>query len=179
MRQDFFEYCPMFKLVIAGNHKPSLRSVDEAIRRRFHLISFAVTIPEDQRDLGLTETLRGEWPGILQWMIDGCLEWQRGGLRPPTAVREATASYLESEDGIAAWIDERCELESTAWESSRALYESWTSWTTLTGEHPGTMRQFTQRLERRGLPRHKLNRARGFYGICVRNGAESLSFELR
>ena len=31
MRQDFFEYRPTFKLFTAGNHKPSLRSVDEAI----------------------------------------------------------------------------------------------------------------------------------------------------
>ena len=46
----FFEYLPAFKLVIAGNHKPSLRSVDEAIRRRFRLIPFAVTIPTDERD---------------------------------------------------------------------------------------------------------------------------------
>ena len=45
MRQDFFEFTPQFKLIIAGNHKPGLRSVDEAIRRRFHLIPFTVTIP--------------------------------------------------------------------------------------------------------------------------------------
>ena len=45
MRQDFFEYAPQFKLVIAGNHKPGLRTVDEAIRRRFHLVPFTVTIP--------------------------------------------------------------------------------------------------------------------------------------
>jgi putative DNA primase/helicase len=45
MRQDFFRFTPTFKLMIAGNHKPRLRSVDEAIRRRFHLIPFAVTIP--------------------------------------------------------------------------------------------------------------------------------------
>src|ERR1019366_5705863 len=32
MRQDFFEYVPQFKLVVAGNHKPGLRTVDEAIR---------------------------------------------------------------------------------------------------------------------------------------------------
>jgi putative DNA primase/helicase len=37
MRQDFFEYTPQFKLMFAGNHKPGLRSVDEAIRRRFNL----------------------------------------------------------------------------------------------------------------------------------------------
>src|SRR5262245_58244201 len=49
MRQDFFEYTPQFKLIIAGNHKPGLRSVDEAIRRRFNLIPFSVTIPPDER----------------------------------------------------------------------------------------------------------------------------------
>ena len=42
MRNDFFEYGPQFKLLVAGNHKPGLRAVDEAMRRRFHLIPFAV-----------------------------------------------------------------------------------------------------------------------------------------
>src|SRR5438045_959133 len=55
MRQDFFEYTPQFKLIIAGNHKPGLRSVDEAIRRRFNLIPFIVTIPPDERDETLPE----------------------------------------------------------------------------------------------------------------------------
>jgi putative DNA primase/helicase len=85
MRQDFFGYLPQFKLVIAGNHKPGLRSVDEAIRRRFNLIPFTVTIPPDERDLKLADKLKPEWPGILQWMIDGCLEWQRIGLAPMSA----------------------------------------------------------------------------------------------
>jgi putative DNA primase/helicase len=55
MREDFFEFIPQFKLIIAGNHKPGLRSVDEAIRRRFHLVPFTVTIPEEERDETLTE----------------------------------------------------------------------------------------------------------------------------
>ena len=46
MRQDFFEFYPVFKLFIAGNHKPGLRTVDEAIRRRMNLIPFKVTIPK-------------------------------------------------------------------------------------------------------------------------------------
>ena len=45
MRQDLFEFTPQFKLMIVGNHKPSLRSVNEAARRRFNLIPFTVTIP--------------------------------------------------------------------------------------------------------------------------------------
>jgi putative DNA primase/helicase len=102
MRQDFFEYRPAFKLAIAGNHKPSLRSVDEAIRRRFHLIPFAVTIPADDRDSDLAEKLKAEWPGILAWMIEGALVWLASGLQPPQAVLDATEAYLSAEDAIAA-----------------------------------------------------------------------------
>jgi putative DNA primase/helicase len=86
MRQDFFTFNPTFKLFVAGNHKPALRGVDEAIRRRMHLIPFLVTIPAAERDPELGEKLKAEWPGILAWMIDGCLDWQRQRLAPPTAV---------------------------------------------------------------------------------------------
>ena len=48
VRQDFFTYKPSFKICIVGNHKPSLRTVDEAMRRRFHLIPFDITIPPDE-----------------------------------------------------------------------------------------------------------------------------------
>jgi putative DNA primase/helicase len=92
MRQDFFEYIPQFKLIIAGNHKPGLRSVDEAIRRRFNLIPFTVTIPPEQRDENLGEKLKAELPGILAWMIQGCLDWQERGLDPPAIITDATAA---------------------------------------------------------------------------------------
>lgn len=58
MRKDFFEFTPQFKLLIAGNHKPGLRSVDEAMRRRFNLIPFMVTIPPEERDKELANKLR-------------------------------------------------------------------------------------------------------------------------
>jgi putative DNA primase/helicase len=131
MRQDFFEFTPCFKLVIARNHKPGLRSVDEAIRRRLHLVPFAVTIPPENRDKDLASKLKAEWPGILQWMIEGCLEWQARGLNPPKAVTDATTAYLEAEDAISTWIDDRCELKASYWTSSAALFASWKSWTLL------------------------------------------------
>ena len=80
MRQDFFEYTPQFKLIIAGNHKPGLRSVDEAIRRRFNLIPFGVTIPPLERDQQIGKKLKDEWPGILAWMISGLCRLARARL---------------------------------------------------------------------------------------------------
>ena len=94
MCRDFFEFVPEFKLVVAGNHKPSLNTVDEAMRRRFHLVPFTVTIPAAERDTELTNKLKAEWPQILQWAIDGCAEWLEFGLSPCKAVTAATDEYL-------------------------------------------------------------------------------------
>jgi putative DNA primase/helicase len=112
MRGKFFTFTPQFKLVIAGNHKPSLSSVDEAIRRRFHLVPFTVTIPVEKRDRDLPKKLRKEWPAIADWAIKGCLEWQRLGLAPPAAVRDASAAYFEEEDTLSHWIDECCGVDN-------------------------------------------------------------------
>jgi putative DNA primase/helicase len=165
MRQDFFEYRPQFKLVIAGNHKPSLRSVDEAIRRRFHLIPFAVTIPPEERDADLAEKLKDEWPGILAWGVQGCLEWQTEGLRPPLAVVEATEAYLTAEDAMAAWLDEKCERDPNEWTSSTCLFASWTGWATAAGEFVGSQKKLTQKLEDRGFTKKDTNKAKGFQGL--------------
>jgi len=168
MRQDFFEYQPQFKLLIAGNRKPALRTVDEAIRRRFHLIPFRVIIPPDKRDPKLTERLRSEWPGILDWMIKGCLEWQARGLDPPEAVLAATAAYLDSEDAIAAWIDECCERDASAWESSANLFDSWKAWAQKNGEDVGSKKGLVQRLESHGLRLQRKNKSRGLVGLRLR-----------
>ncbi len=167
MRQDYFDYCPAFKLIIAGNHKPSLRSVDEAIRRRFHMIPFAITIPKDQRDLELADKLKAEWPGILRWIIGGCVEWHRNGLQPPKAIQDATAAYLEAEDGLAAWIDDKCERDPTAWESLADLFASWADWAKHFGENPGTAKHFSSTLEARGFLKHKMTCGQGFYGLRI------------
>ena len=168
MRQDFFEYTPQFKLLIAGNHKPGLRSVDEAIRRRLHLIPFAVTIPIEERDSNLGDRLRSEWPGILAWMIAGCMEWQKRGLAPPDAVTSATAAYLEAEDALTAWLDEVGTRDVNAWETTKALFTSWKAWADNAGEHPGTMKRFVQNLETRGLTAERQRHARGFRGLRLR-----------
>jgi putative DNA primase/helicase len=165
MRQDFFEYTPQFKLIIAGNHKPGLRSVDEAIRRRFNLIPFTVTIPPGERDETLPDKLNAELPGILAWMIDGCIDWQRLGLAPPEIVTEATAAYLEAEDATAAWIEEAGDRDPNAWEKSGDLYASWVAWAKTAGEYEGTQKRFAQNLETRGFTYERRMTARGYRGL--------------
>jgi putative DNA primase/helicase len=165
MRQDFFEFTPQFKLLIAGNHKPGLRSVDEAVRRRFNLIPFGVTIPPEERDDQLADRLSDEWPGILQWMIDGCINWQERGLAAPEAVTAATAAYLEAEDGIAAWIEDAAARDPNAWESTTDLYASFRTWAEKAGEHTGSLKRFGERLESRGISFQRRKYGRGYLGL--------------
>jgi P4 family phage/plasmid primase-like protien len=79
MRQDFFEFFPQFKLFVAGNHKPAIRNIDEAMKRRLHLIPFTITVPPERRDKHLQQKLLAERDGILAWAVQGCLDWQRHG----------------------------------------------------------------------------------------------------
>lgn len=167
MRQDFFTYQPAFKLIVAGNHKPGLRGVDEAIRRRLHLIPFTVTVANPDKDL--PEKLREEWSGILSWAVDGCLQWQRIGLAPPAAVQGATQAYLAEEDTIALWIDERCSTSRLDHDRCTELFKSWKTWAETAGEFVGSQKRFGQMLEDRGYPRYQDSRTRQamFRGIAV------------
>ena len=168
MRQDFFDYAPQFKLAIFGNHKPALRSVNEAIRRRMNLIPFTVTIPENERDFCLAIRLREEWPGILKRAIDGCLEWQRGGLGPPKVVTDATEEYLLAEDVMEAWIEDCCERVPTGFEERTKLFDSWRSWAEKAEEFVGSSKQFYHALQEKGFERHKSVGNRGFKGLRLR-----------
>jgi putative DNA primase/helicase len=167
MRQDYFEFSPQFKLYVVGNHRPSLRGVDEAMRRRLHLIPFTVTIPEPDRDPELAAKLKPEWPAILRWAIDGCIAWQREGLNPPDTVRTATDEYLEGEDAIALWLEDCCETDDpNAWAPSGSLFASWKAWAERTGEYTGTQRRFGQVLQERGYEQKRgTSGIRGYVGI--------------
>jgi putative DNA primase/helicase len=169
MRGDFFEFKPQFKLMVSGNHKPALRNVDEAIRRRLHLIPFTVTIPVQERDPELADKLKAEWSGVLQWAIDGTLEWQRIGLKPPVAVQRATEDYLEAEDDIQSWITDCCAEEASAQTSCSQLYTAWKDWAERTGRKggAGSQKAFSQALEDKGYTKQKTRTANVFFGLLV------------
>jgi putative DNA primase/helicase len=122
-----------------------------------------VTIEPSKRDPNLTKKLKDEWPGILQWALDGCAAWQKTGLTPPEAVTKATAAYLEAEDAVSAWIQERCEWEGK--ESLAKLYASWRSWAESNGEDPRSNKWLADVLATRGTDAVKSNRGKQILGL--------------
>jgi putative DNA primase/helicase len=174
MRQDFFEYIPQFKLVIAGNHKPTIRNVDEAMKRRLHLIPFTVTIPPDKRDKHLPEKLLAERDAIMAWALQGCLAWQREGLRPPQVVLDATDEYFEEEDAIGEFVNEECNVSQVAREGISSIYQRWRERTDKRGEYVGTSRWLVQQLVMRGFERIRLpGGIKGLSGLSLKPKEQS------
>jgi putative DNA primase/helicase len=169
MRQDFFTFTPAFKLTISGNHKPALRNVDDAARRRFNVVPFLhkPTVPDKE----LPEKLKAEWPGILRWLIEGCLAWQEGGLQRPKAVLDATAEYFAEQDVLAQWLEECCEQGKDFGDTNASLFASWRGFAQGRGEEARSVKWLGTMIERLGFRREKdcdLFRGRGFAGLRVK-----------
>jgi putative DNA primase/helicase len=175
MRQDFFTFRPQFKLTMAGNHQPVLSTVDEAARRRFNILPFT-HIPA-KPDRTLENRLRAEWPGILRWAIEGCLDWQENGLIRPQAVTEATGTYLDAQDVIARWLEDEVEVDPKnphLFAASDALHAAYSRYALAIGERPRHLRDLAARFRQLGLADEKRRFAggekRGWRGLRLRVG---------
>lgn len=169
MRRDFFTFQPKFKILICGNHMPQLRNVDDAMRRRFRIVPFKVK-PE-KPDLELQQKLRSEWPEILRWMIDGCLDWQKHGLVSTKSVSAENDAYFSEQDSFVKWIEESCVVSSISAATTADLFGSWGNWAKRNGEEPGNTKRFSQAMGKAGfmhvknVPGH--TGKRGFEGIAL------------
>lgn len=168
MGQDFFTYRPQFKLLFLGQHKPRIRSLDAAMKRRIHMVS--MTRKPKRVNKKLPDELKAEWPQILQWAIEGCVRWQRDGLVMPKAVVDATQEYFSEEDIIGQFLQESCDAsDHNGFTSSMSLWKAWHRWCELRGEHERTQtwlgRQIGARpgIEKVGM--HPELRVRGYKGI--------------
>jgi putative DNA primase/helicase len=167
MRRDNFTFTPTFKLAIIGNHKPRLQTINEAARRRFNIVPFDRTpaSPDPQ----LEQKLRGEGPGILRWLIAGCVGWQEAnGLVRPQSVLAATEEYFADQDLFSQWIEDECDAEpGNRWKSERSgdLFAAWAAYAKRAGEDPGSKVAFADELKEREFVRD-----RGHGGVRLYKG---------
>jgi putative DNA primase/helicase len=184
LHKEFFAFLPQFKLFIGTNHKPTIKGTDLGIWRRVRCVPFVEVIEESERDRFYGEKLRAEFSGILNWLLQGCLTWQRDGLGEPPEVLEATGDYRKEQDVLGAFLNDEmfCELAPKATCAKSDLYWSYTLWCNEGGErYPLTKRSFGRALRELGYadrPGH--GGGKGWLGIGVKcricestNGHES------
>lgn len=150
---EWEEFTPTAKLIFSSNHKPSLRAVDPAIRRRMRMVPWNYSIPDDQRDQRIEDALIAECaPGVLQWAIDGCVEYQRVGLKDPASVVETSARYFQAEDVFGSWLEECTDPDSRDnFTLSRELFQSYCVWTEQQKGRPLTEPKWRMVMDERGF----------------------------
>lgn len=173
LHQEFFDFHPTHRIVIRGNHKPAISGTDEGIWRRLRLVPFTVSIPPDEQDRDLLTKLTTEMPGILNWALRGCQEWQRDGLKPPPIIAEAVRQYRQESDLLGKFLSERCEVNQNAQIKGRTLFAAYQSYASTIGERWIPEKDFPAEMERRGFRSTTPKGSRLYHGLELQlEGAE-------
>lgn len=151
--KEHFEFVPQFKMWLVTNHMPRLKDGGYAMWRRIRVLPFNATIPPEKRDGRLLDKLKAEMPGILNWAIEGCRAWLKGGLPQNKTVASAVESYRKETDQIETFLESECVRESGAKVNTTLAYERFSEHCRDTGQSPDGRAEFVKRLESQGLQR--------------------------
>lgn len=127
LHHEFFEFQPILKLWMFFNHKPIARDDSQGFWRRIRVIPFNHVF--DGKDKDIDVKLSAELPGILNWLIEGCIMWQHEGLNEiPEIIQEASNQYQEESDPLNTWMLECITVNEQGSERSSDLYKSYYEW---------------------------------------------------
>ena len=183
MHENFWEFIPTFKLMLATNHKPQVRDDTPSFWDRLALIPFEVRISEEEDNKQLGQQLKAELPGILNWAIEGCVAWQKNGLKRPKAVMEAVDEYRSNEDTLGKFFEEECRFEphfETKTTELTTAIRNWCKANNLTYTY--REKDLAEKLAENGCIRDRVgpkqSRARGWKGLgLLRHGTGGAVFE--
>lgn len=130
LHAEFFEFKPAAKFWLQFNHRPVVRDNSHGFWRRIRMLPFEQSFPIDGE---LEPTLIAEGPGVLAWMVRGCLAWQERGLAPPAVVSAATEVYRSDSDIIGQFIEEALEADEPSEVGASDLYRHYQEWAKRTG----------------------------------------------
>jgi len=173
------EFEPNHTIFLLSNHKPHAPADDFAFWERIILIPFEVSFvdrePKNENERranpNLKNELEKELPGILAWMVRGCLEWRETGLEAPGIVKEAVEEYRRDEDIIADFIDDCCVTRPECSVLATDVYTAFKQWwiSNVSNKPPSQNkfgRWFTKRFEKRKTPDMK------YFGVGLVNTSQ-------
>lgn len=153
-------FAPSHTLFLLSNFKPHADAKDKAFWERMQNIPFNVRFiknrepdqdaNERKANIYLKEELKAEAAGILAWLVEGCLMWQRDGLKPPPRVVQETEDYQADEDNVASFVGYCLEtgdgLQIGATDLHNA-FEVW--WRKFVGNYPLKQKAFGKQMKER------------------------------
>ena len=109
-KERFINFNPTHTLWMFGNHKPRITGKDEGIWRRIKLIPFEYKIPDEEvKDQSVIfKEFEQEFPGILNWAIEGFRKYQSEGVEEPKVFLDAIKEYRSDSDTLGGFMEECC-----------------------------------------------------------------------
>lgn len=156
LHQDYVSWKPTHTIFLLVNDAPKAYHDDESLWQRLKYIPFTLSFVSNPRhpherkaDQRLKEKLQKEAPGILAWLVRGCLRWQDRGLQPfePESVTTATRAEREKNDQIGQFLSEECVLHQDAFVESTRLYTAFVDW--CAGSRPVSQTKFGTEIKKR------------------------------
>lgn len=165
--QEPFTYEPSYKFWIATNHMPSLKRVDQGIRDRIVQVPFRMQLTKDQQDPELFERLKGETDGILQWALEGCIQWQGRKKRIPLAesILVATSEYFDDEDHVRRFLTECTTPAEEERVSGKDMYQTYRAWSDAEGARPMRHIAFSKALREHSIGYKRWGNGSWWYGL--------------
>jgi putative DNA primase/helicase len=167
MRADYTNFRPTHTLMMATNHLPTPPGRDHGTWRRLKPIRCPLVVASHNMDRELGARLRSELPGILNWAIEGCLEWQRRGLDEPDVISRDAEQYKRHTDPLGPFLDERCIIGDEEVVQTNDLYAAYRDWCEESGQERLSQRALGPQLRARGMRngKHGPRRTIAWFGI--------------
>ncbi|WP_405489113.1 phage/plasmid primase, P4 family [Streptomyces sp. NBC_00096] len=168
LNKEFFDFRPVGKIHLVTNYLPTVGG-GHGIARRLQDIGWDVIVPPEKRIKKYDEKiLAAESSGVLNWAIQGCLDWQKNGLAVPAAVREKTKEHLAKSEPLLMWLDEYTRpAEPTTYTETGTLFANYKRWCQDGSLREMSIRAFGDALAEKGYKRgnHPTNRRSVIHGL--------------
>lgn len=168
--QERFTFKPTHHIWIFGNQIMHLRTADQGIKRRMHLVEYddRFIVTDEERDNDFKQKLKAEYPAILHSLIQGALDWQQcGGLGKPEQIAQRVDDYMQAEDTLAEFVGACLTLSPNARCKSSAAYSAFKSWCDKSGEYCPSGKRFSQQMRNRGFAMVRSASGQFFSGFSV------------
>lgn len=176
--KESIDFLPTWVVFMPTNHKPIVKGSDDGIWRRLMMIPFTRNFENDPaiaKDPDREQKLRAEMEGVLAWIVEGALAYQRQGLDVPRVVKDASKHYREQMDLLGEWLEDHCEVGDEYFAENNALWASWQEFAKTRGllTYVKNSTSLGRRLDSRFVS-VKVGGKRGRKGLRVRDDFESL-----
>ena len=132
---EFFPYC---KIVMSTNNLPDTRDRTDGFYRRLQFIHFSKYFNEEEKDVNLTEKLKTELSGILNWALVGLHRLRENDYRfsPCESSDRLLNEYRVEQNPFLEFVSECLNVDtSQSKEENRIVYNSFKDWCYKNGHH--------------------------------------------